>query len=219
VDRQVRQGLSPAVVSTALAAVVLCAACEGPPWPAEAQSPQPAAVAADAPKILDAGMAPARPFHTLTLAQCARAAQDCLRAHGGDSAGPAYLVAFGSGVGSLRTREQAMADLYRELRDRTASGGHLAARPRHLDEPEGGALPPPDETEVRRGPPMEKDPLVEAAFELMAVVDREGEVTVDTAPSSDPCKVALGAPELPDASASTARCFLKEDTFRYRHGR
>jgi hypothetical protein len=112
-----------------------------------------------------------------------------------------------------------MADLYRELRDRTASGAHLAARPRHLDEPEGGVLPPPDETEIRRGAPMENDPLVEAAFELMAVVDREGELTLDTAPSNDPCKVALGGPELPDASASIARCFVKDDTFRYRRGR
>jgi hypothetical protein len=87
-----------------------------------------------------------------------------------------------------------------------------------LDDPEGGALPPPDETEGRRGAPTENDPLVEAAFELMAVVDREGEITIDSAPSN-PCKVALGAPEMPDASPSVARCFLKDDAFERRFGR
>ncbi len=219
-DRQVRQGLTRALGATGLAVAALCVACEGPPWPAEAQSPRAANVAGDTPQValLDAGAAPARPFHTMTIAQCARDAQDCARARAGEGTGPAYLVAFGSGVGSTRTREQAMADLYRELRDRTASGAHLVARPRHLDEPEGGAPWLADETEVRRGGPMDNDPLVEAAFELMAVADREGELTVDNTPSN-PCKVALGAPDLPDASVPMARCFLKDETFERRFGR
>ncbi len=81
-----------------------------------------------------------------------------------------YRVVFGRGAGLVRTRAQAMAELYKELRDRTEDGEHLEARPYHIGDP-----PPDLETAARRSPSRAGDePLVEAAFQLMSAVDRDG---------------------------------------------
>jgi hypothetical protein len=111
-----------------------------------------------------------------------------------------------------------MADLYSELRDRTASGSHLAVRAQHLDAPEGGAATA-DESEAKLEAPVKGDPLVEAAFELMKLVDREGEITIDSVPPNGSCKVALGTPETLDAFVGTDRCLLTDERHEGRPGR
>jgi hypothetical protein len=158
----------------------------------------------------DAVTAPARPFHTLMVAQCSREGAECSLAHANAPPGPTYVVAFGTGAGSTRSRAQAMADLYRELRDRTASGSHLAVRPRHLAESEGGA-PAAEDTDTRAAASAGGDPLVEASFELMKIVDRDGEITLDSAPSNASCKVALVEASPLDASAGVDRCLQAEE--------
>jgi hypothetical protein len=181
--------------------------CGGRPEATQpAATPEPPAAVASA----DAVAVPVRAFHVLTIAQCSREAAECSLAHATAPPGPTYVVAAGAGGGSTRSREQAMADLYRELRDGTAYGSHLVARPRHLDESEGGA-PGADEKGAKTAKPGAGDPLDEAAIELMGLVDSEGEITIDRAPSNASCKVALAARERLDASAGVERCFLAEE--------
>ena len=204
-DRHVRQGLRLTAALAFLAAA--CASGEGPPPAEQAPSaPAPPASAMSA----DPSVGRVRPFHLLTIAHCSREGSECSRAQATAPPGPTYVVAVGAAAGSTRSREQAMADLYRELRDRTAYGSHLVARPRHLGEGEGGA-PVADDSNEKTGKSVEGDPLVEAAFALMKIVDREGEVTIDRAPSNGLCKVALGELETLDASAGVNRCFLSEE--------
>ncbi len=188
----------------ALAVSLACAACDTPPPPAAATpaSPAPSALA-------DAPASAVRPFHLITIAGCSRVGAACPPAT--DALGVTYVVAFGTGAGTTRSRQQASAEVYRELRDRTAFGTHLAARARHLDEGDAGAAPLPDEAPLKTGQPTEGEPLVEAAVELMRLVDREGEVTIDSAPSSGACKVALLPREAPDASTDVERCFLEDE--------
>lgn len=186
-------------------------ACEGPPPVAQAPSVPELPTSTTS---TDAVATPVRPFHAVTIAQCSREGAECSRAQAMAPPGPAYVVARGTAAGQTRSREQAMADLYRELRDRTAYGSHLVARPRHLDEVDGGA-PTADDSDSKVGKSVEGDPLVGAAFELMKLVDREGEITIDGVPSSGSCKVALAEREMLDASAED-RCFLAEERHQSR---
>lgn len=66
----------------------------------------------------------------MTVTLCSASAQPCEAAEGGASDGEAYRVVFGSGRAEIRSRVQAMTDLYKELRDRTTAGERLAAIPR-----------------------------------------------------------------------------------------
>jgi hypothetical protein len=138
--------------------------------------------------------------HIILVTACRIDRRGCLRAQ--PSPPPdtsAYRVVFGGGGGAVRTRGQAMADLYKEIRDRTEAGEHLAAAPHHVGDPpaeEGQDAP-------RSRSHTADDPLVEAAFQLMAEVDRDGEITIDSLPRRAPssCKLALGSLD-PDAGAS-----------------
>ncbi|HEY2515354.1 MAG TPA: hypothetical protein VGI39_31015 [Polyangiaceae bacterium] len=58
-----------------------------------------------------------------------------------------------------------------------------------------------------------------AAFELMKLLDREGEITIDSAPPNRSCKLALRQPETLDASAEVGRCLLEEEAHKGRSGR
>ncbi|HEY6461553.1 MAG TPA: hypothetical protein VIY73_15405, partial [Polyangiaceae bacterium] len=78
----------------------------------------------------DEGGAAVEVSHALVVTVCASSADACPSADSDGSTAEAYHVVFGSGRGVYRSRGQAMADLYNELRNRTASGDHLVARPR-----------------------------------------------------------------------------------------
>jgi hypothetical protein len=152
------------------------------------------------------------------VAECSREGAQCSLANGTPPPGPTYVVAFGTSAGSTRSRQQAMTDLYRELRDRTASGSHLAARSQHLAESEGGG-PAADDADSKEAKSAGGDPLVDAAFELMKIVDREGEITIDSAPSNRSCRVSFVQPTPLDASAGEDRCFQAEERHEGRPSR
>jgi hypothetical protein len=115
-----------------------------------------------------------------------------------------YRVAFGRGAGTIRTRGQATADLYKEIRDRMDSGAHLAAEPHHLGDP----APIADTEPARMRKSAGDDPVVEAAFQLMDAVDQNGEVAIDGVPMMGPsaCKLSMGHV---DADAGTSRCLVE----------
>jgi len=133
--------------------------------------------------------------HMMLITACWIDRRGCLRAQPSPPpAGSTYRVVFGGGTGSLRTRGQAMADLYGAIRDRTQAGEHLAAAPHHVGDPPADDAQEP----VRPRSHGDEDPIVEAAFKLMAEVDRGGELTIDSLPRRAPssCKLALGSRDL-----------------------
>jgi hypothetical protein len=194
----------------AAAFVSIACGCGGPlpgaDTPAQAQATPPAD-ATDAATEGSAGPA----FHTITVTVCAKDRDGCGKASPAFRDG-AYRIAFGSGIGTLRSHEQATADLYRELRDRTGFGTRLAAQEHLLRTPaeEAGIVvaaitpAPPSSTSSDSA---STDALVDAARQLMIVVDAAGEVTLDVARGRAGCKLSL-SPAGSDGSAR--RCLMKE---------
>ncbi len=87
-----------------------------------------------------------------------------------------YHVVFGSGRGVLRTREQAMTDLYRELRDRIDAGDRLRVRPRRRADLGGGARGHAPSTTPST---PSSDAVAQSAMRLLDAVDGAGELVVD----------------------------------------
>ncbi len=159
----------------------------------------------DAGTTTDAAATLAAPIHTMTITLCSRDPEACRRAQGGDTPGITYRVAFGGGTGTVRTREQALADLYRELRDRTALGTRLSATVNHLERPSSETAVV-DQSSVARPTSAGHDPIVDAAFELLDGVDGDGQVALDTAHGRTTCKLSLAARA---ADAGGHRCLLE----------
>jgi hypothetical protein len=214
VHTRARVRLFAHIVARLLAALAL-GACEDGMTRAEApppsldtmpRAPAPAA-SAPAPESqpvadVDGGAPADTSYHAVLVTICAVDKRACLLAQGSPTPeDSSYRVVLGRGVGAIRTRGQAMADLYTEMRARTGAGGHLMATPHHIGEPPANLAASP------RSRAAADDPLVEAAFNLMEAVDRDGEVTIDAAPSvsAGGCKVAVGSLE---ADAGAARCLV-----------
>jgi len=186
----------------------------GGPLPG-AETPVQVASGAGAPDASAAGDAtsrPARAFHTITVSACARDAEECRRAKANGGEG-SYRMALGGGIGMLRSREQVVADLYRELRDRTAVGTRLAAHPRHLElGPLEGGSPAGGSGGAGASAASDSpatDELIHAARELVDAVDAQGEVTLDVDHGGIACKLSLG---LEGADASARRCLIEDTT-------
>ncbi len=182
-------------------------ACGGPMPAVEtaSQATAPPAVRDPAASV-DAVVVAGPAFHTMTVTLCSTDPEACHGAQPAEEAGPVYRVSFGTGSGSVRSREQAVANLYREVRDRTGAGTRLVAVAHHLDRHSSsrGAVDP---LAPPRPASRAADPLVEAAYDLIEVVDADGQVTVDVAHSGLSCKVSLAA-RSPDAGAG--RCLVGE---------
>jgi hypothetical protein len=152
----------------------------------------------------DAGAVVDATGHAVLVTSCAIDKRGCLLAQPSSTPDDAtYRVVFGGGAGSIRSRGQAMAELYKEIRDRTGAGGHLSAEPHHIGDPRPGA----EAAKAAPRPRKTDDPLVEAAFQLMDAVDHDGELTIDSLPmrSANSCRLALGV-EAEDGGSS--RCLV-----------
>jgi len=104
-----------------------------------------------------------------------------------------------------------MADLYKELRDRTASGERLDAEPRAPGA--GGPLPVGGSSTKANS----DDPIAQCAFQLLDLVDGVGEVTLDVVRGSGGhgCQVSLGR----TADGGASRCLVQEPERTRRPGR
>jgi hypothetical protein len=185
------------------------------PSPSEANmphAPMPVASASAAPSAApvadeeDAGAPVERDPHAVLVTSCAIDRNGCLAAQPTSPQSEAsYRVAYGRGGGTIRTRQQAMAELYKEIRDRMDSGAHLVAVPHHLGDP----VPTAGGAEASR-PRAHKsdDPVIEAAFQLMDVVDHDGEIAIDALATagSRSCKLSLGNPE---SDGGVSRCLVE----------
>jgi hypothetical protein len=133
----------------------------------------------------------------MTITSCASAGDSqCAGAIADGSTGgeDRYHVVFGSGRGSVRSRSQATADLYKELRDRTTAGEHLDAE--LYGRADGGAaeapVSKPGSTLAKA--PSGSDPYTACAFRLLTYVDNVGEVRIDVLHDTKTggCLISLG---------------------------
>ncbi len=143
----------------------------------------------------------------MTVTLCSASAQPCEVSEGGTSDGEAYRVVFGSGRAEIRSRGQAMTDLYKELRDRTSAGERLAAIPR-APRSSGGAYTTSGGASAK-GSTGEGDDITRCAFHLLDLVDGVGEVVLERLPrfASTGCIVSLGRP---GGDAGMPQCLIKE---------
>lgn len=178
-----------------------------PRAPEPIASASPSAPPASIDDASDAGEEAAPPIdeghHAVLVTACSADRRGCRRAQAGSRVDEAaYRVSFGRGPGSVRTRGQAMADLYKEIRDRTQGGESLAAEAHRLGDP------PARTDDSSRAHHVADDPLVEAAFQLMDEVDRAGELTVDAVSNQRgiPCRVSL---DTGSSDAGISRCLVE----------
>jgi hypothetical protein len=210
------------IASLAVSAAVAVVACEqrfsaSPPVlpPADPQAASAGLEALLRPADAGARASAVDDSHAMVITLCASSPAACPgvgSAAGADGGAPAdgesgagYHVVFGSGRGVMRTRGQALADLYKELRDRTASGERLAART-HVPAGTGGST---------KAATKDSDALAASASRLLDVVDGVGEVTLDLVHATSGCILSL-AREGGDAGAP--QCLIKEPERAKRRG-
>lgn len=185
---------------TVALALVALFACEqrfssDPPLVPEAPGPS------SSPSAIEALLAPSTvkagafqdSSHAMTVTVCSSSPRSCQTSDGDASADGSYFVVFGSGRGIVRSHEQAITDVYQELRNRMAAGERLDVEP-HASGAAGShiAMADPWTTTAKAG---SSDPIAECAVHVCDVVDRVGEVTLDVVHGvgSSGCLVSLGA--------------------------
>ncbi len=207
-------------LATALVVTLSAAACEErfsshPPAlspeslaPASSSSGLDAILSGTAGAPPDAGTAPVDTSHAFTVMLCATSPDPCPASE----AAATYRVVFGSGRGVVRTRGQAMADLYKELRDRLAGGERLDAE---THAPRDGGTVPPGMGAPTMPSASGDDPISQCAFQLVDLVDGVGEVTLDVVHGSQGCRVSLGR----SADGGALRCLVQGPESARRPGR
>jgi hypothetical protein len=201
------------LAAAALAGLLACEQrfdAHPPPLPSEGLASGSSSVDIEAllakPASGDAGGAVVEVSHALIVTVCSSSADACPAAEADGSAGEAYRVVFGSGRGVYRSRGQAMADLYNELRNRTASGEHLVARPRASA---GGGNP----SSVLGASSSKKqdddsDALASSAQRLLDMADGFGGLAIDVAhgPGAVDCVLALARAA---GDGGTSQCLIR----------
>jgi len=164
--------------------------------------------------VSDAGASTSEGSHAMSISSCSWIPQDCLSADQDASVDAMYHVVFGSGRGVVRTREQAMTDLYRELRDRLDAGDRLRVRPRaRADLGGGGGRHAPSTTPSTPS----SDAVAQSAMRLLDTVDGLGELLVDVNHNArSGCMLSL---EQSVGDAGVSQCLIDEPERPHGRGR
>lgn len=202
---------SSLLLAVALAGLARCEqrfSSSPPPVAPESLAPVASSGAVDprlAPTSADAGVEARDSSRDMTITLCSASPLPCASPDAGDTVDAAYRVVFGSGRAEIRTRGQAMADLYKELRDRTASGEELVAESRAPGD--AGAPVVPGRGATTKADASGGDAIAQCAFHLLDLVDGVGEVTLDVVHGygSHGCMVSLGRAS---AGAGASRCLI-----------
>jgi hypothetical protein len=146
-------------------------------------------------------------YHALTVTQCLSSATPCLPSQGEAALSTSYLVVLGSGRGAVRSRGQATADVYNELRYRTTSGVRLDAEIHTRSD--GGIAGPGASGGQSRKSASDADPLAQCAQDLLDFVDGAGEVTLDVLheSGSSGCMVSMGRFS---GDGGTSQCLVQD---------
>jgi hypothetical protein len=153
--------------------------------------------------------------HAMTVTICSASPLACPASAADASADMSYHVVFGSGRGVIRSRGQAMADLYNELRDRTASGERIDAKPRAPGDVGPPALP--SRVSTTKASAGSSDAIAKCALQLLDLVDGVGQVTLDViyGSGSSGCMVSLGRFA---ADGGASQCLVQEPERPHRPG-
>ena len=138
--------------------------------------------------VVDAGPKRSGSRHALIITQCREGVPECPSTDGGGPEPEAsYRVVFGSGNGTIRSRSQAWATLFGELRDRTSLGEHLDAQPRKIRDGR-------DSDDILPTHEKGRDAFSSAATQIMSVVDAAGEIVIDVLSEwgQTECEVSMG---------------------------
>src|ERR1700722_7788716 len=157
--------------------------------PTNAPAPAPASSSSGFAAVLalgteDAGQVAFQPSHALIVTNCAWPTQPCAGFDANASPDGNYRVTFGSGHASIRSRGQAMSDLYREMRDKTSAGQRLDIEARSPNP--GGTSSPAPPGSVHPGHGTSNDPVTQASFAVLELVDNIGEADVDVVYAGGP---------------------------------
>jgi hypothetical protein len=164
--------------------------------------------------VSDAGAPRSDASHAMSISSCSWVPQDCVTADQDASTDAMYHVVSGSGRGVVRTREQAMTDLYRELRDRIDAGDRLTVRPRPRADLGGGAGGHVPSTTPSK---PSSDAVAQAAMRLLDAVDGAGELLVDVHHHSrSSCELSL---EQPMGDGGVSQCLINEPERPHGRGR
>ncbi len=186
-----------------------------PPLAPETPDPSSSSGGIDAlfPPTTDAGSLALDSSHAMTVILCSKKPEACGAAEAEASDDRSYRVVFGPGHGAIRSRRQAMTDLYEELRSRTTLGQRLRAEPHASSETgvrtaKGG---------MSKANTDGSDVVARAAFQLLDLVDSVGEVTLDRVydGGTSGCVVSLG--QAADGGAS--QCLIEEPERPHQPGR
>ena len=208
------------ILLAALSALASLPCCEqrfsaAPPIAPEGTTPASSAALEGllAPPASDTGPVEVEVSRAMTVTLCSASPMPCPSTNDA-STGSSYRVVFGSGRAEIRSRGQAMTDLYKELRDRIASGERLDAVPRP-PRGAGGAFASAGGASPKPGG---EDATAQCAFHLLDLVDGVGEVTLEVAPrfAATGCLVLLGRP---GGDAGLPHCLVPEPERPNRPGR
>jgi hypothetical protein len=153
----------------------------------------------------DAGHVALSTSHAMIVTNCGWPTHPCGDLDSNATADGSYRVTFGSGHASVRSRGQAMSDLYREMRDKTSAGQRLDIEARS---PSASSTSPAPVGAVPRG--GSNDPITQASFVVLGLVDTIGEADVDVVygGSAEQCVISLGRG--PGADAGAGPCLVRE---------
>jgi hypothetical protein len=162
----------------------------------------------------DAGAVVQDVSRALTITLCSAGAQSCGTLEAGAAGGESYHVVFGSGRGEVRSRGQAIADLYEDLRNRTSAGEWLDAEPHPPGD--AGTSVATGTVSLASGVAVSADALSRCARHLLDVVDEVGEMDINVIHGSgSKCLVSLGQPGTNDGAS---KCLILEPERPHRIG-
>jgi hypothetical protein len=139
----------------------------------------------------DAGRVGLSTEHAMIVTNCGWPSSPCAGLEQAAAEDGSYRVLFGAGHASIRSRGQAMSDLYREMRDKTSAGLRLDIEARA---PSVGDAAAPPVAAPHAGRGTASDPISQSAFAVLDLVDSVGEAYVDEVyvSSADQCVISLG---------------------------
>lgn len=157
---------------------------------------------------------PAHASHAMRISSCASMPEECPTAEPDASPDAVYHVVFGSGRGVVRSREQAMTDLYREMRDRLDANERLAVQVRPPGD--AGANAAWHGRSTTPSTPS-SDALAQAAMRLLDALDGAGELLIDVIHNArSDCLVSLAQSS---SDGGAAQCLIHEPEHERGRGR
>jgi hypothetical protein len=117
--------------------------------------------------------------HAMIVSTCASSTKPCSAAVADAALSNQYFVVFGSGRGVVRSRDQALTDLYEELRNRMEAGERLDVRSGASSASTSSGRREQGQPQTSTASGGQGETVIRCAFRLLGLVDEVGQVTLD----------------------------------------